>query len=815
MAVFNYRKFKVLLNADSPKTQGLRTGDIVRRQYADGQNTVYSLMCVLDYGIEETINPETNTETSRPYFIGALLEGDAPQTNQLLDFVRVTSLFDTDRSGALYLTSSDSNSPYMDVIDGIGKDMSLCWPTNIANTESIDSKSQYVTIGDRYITSEYIPSLDGNFRVCHIKRTEENAPQNEQIGISQDFYSYIANPNRVIVSFKVKASKSITANLSLNYTTGTRTDGSVDFLVSENWEYKFFAITVDYSGRHLRTLSMTFKNFYANDDVWISDMNIILLSSLSSYGEASKVRIGRLDGIVDPVFGRLDGYGGHLQKMFASGSAHVSGTLTAGDENGFGSTFYAGKIHRNAFINSISPAFLDPIEPSENISNPTGIGEVFGLTEDSTISAQRSDWLIQRIGYEYCFSCWIYAKKECLISVLQNGSLVGIIHIPYSQSHTWYRQIVPFKLQEPANIEDDLLITLSPSFIDSDSYNSENTIGNTVLDEDIIYFSSPQIEIGESATQYQPTDAELDYSDDYGAWFSRGGIGGTIQNPLLRLNYDGEGSIGSRGNSFVIRNDGSGHLAKGNINWDENGDVRFGDGVKLTWDNIIGNPPEELIHREVRITGLDTFVISSEFGIPISTPETITLTAQETNISSTADQRQWYYSDGLNFYPIQNAKLKTFVLSYDSYLWDYSQNVLVLKYEVNIDGKIYYDTISIRKQKISGYEVRITSRNGELFSSGVCNTVLEADVYYNGELMETIPPALGFVWRKYSLPDIENEIQDWWIAVEDETGNIITPEIDRYAKQITLDYTIVSKDVFVCDLVIENNQFPYYFPINF
>lgn len=815
MSVFNYRKFKVLLDADTKKTQGLRTGDIVRRQYFDGYNVIYSLMCVIEYGTEETVDADTNETVTRKYFIGALLEGTAPETNQILDFVRVTNLFDTDRSGALYLTASDSYSPYMDVIDGIGKNMSLCWPTNIANTDSVNSKTQYVTIGDEYITTEYIPSVDGNFRVCKISRNGETASKKDLIGIKQDFYEYVANPNRVLVSFKVKASRSMSANVSLKYINGFQTDGSIDFDVTTEWQYKFFAITVDYSGRHLRSLSVVFDNFNSNEDAFISDLNIILLSSVSSYADASKTRIGRLDGVVDPVFGRLEGYGGYLQKMFASGSAHVSGTLTAGDENGFGATFYAGKIHKNAFINSITPSFIPRIEPFENISNPTGIGDVFAVTGDVTMSAQRGEWLLPRIGAEYCFSFWVYAKKECLISLYQNGSLVGIVHVPHSQSHSWYRQSVSFMLQAPANVDDDLILTISPSFVDAESREVYDEGRGPVIDEDVMYFTSPQIEIGDTVTQYQPTDGNLDYTDDYGAWFSRGGIGGTIQNPLLRLNYDGAGSIGARGNSFVLRNDGSGHLANGNIIWDEDGNVTFGEGAKLTWDNISGTPPEELIHREVRIIGEDTFIISNEFGVQISTPESILLTAKETNLSSTSEQRQWYYSDGLNFYPIPDAKLKTFVISSDSYLWDYSPNVLVLKYEVVIDGKTYYDTISIRKQRIGGYEVRVTSRNGEMFGSGVCNTILEANVYYNGEIMEEIPPAIGFVWRKYSLPDTENEIQGWWNAVEDELGNIVTPEIDRYAKQITLNYTIISKDVFVCDLVIENNQFPYYFPIEF
>jgi len=80
-----------------------------------------------------------------------------------------------------------------------------------------------------------------------------------------------------------------------------------------------------------------------------------------------------------------------------------------------------------------------------------------------------------------------------------------------------------------------------------------------------VYLSAPQLEKGDKATQYQATDSQLNYTDDYGAWFARGGIGGTIQNPLLQLNYDGEGSIGTRTKSIELKQDGSGHLAQENI----------------------------------------------------------------------------------------------------------------------------------------------------------------------------------------------------------------------------------------------------------
>ena len=137
------QKYQILIAPDSKKVQGLQTGDIVRRQYFDGSNVIYSLMCVLAYGTTKRFSTEAqydandqpifkadgtistvDVEKDVPYFIGALLEGDAPKTKELLDFARITNLFNADRSGALYLTASDSQAPFMDVIDGIGRNKS-------------------------------------------------------------------------------------------------------------------------------------------------------------------------------------------------------------------------------------------------------------------------------------------------------------------------------------------------------------------------------------------------------------------------------------------------------------------------------------------------------------------------------------------------------------------------------------------------------------------------------------------------------------------------------------------------------------------
>ena len=52
MSVFRYPTYKIRIAPDSQKTQGLQAGDIIRRQYAERERTVYSLMCVTETGTE-------------------------------------------------------------------------------------------------------------------------------------------------------------------------------------------------------------------------------------------------------------------------------------------------------------------------------------------------------------------------------------------------------------------------------------------------------------------------------------------------------------------------------------------------------------------------------------------------------------------------------------------------------------------------------------------------------------------------------------------------------------------------------------------
>lgn len=449
MSVYNYRKYKISLQPDSKKTQGLRTGDIVRRQYFDGENLIYSLMCVLSYGKEEVVNSDTNEIVERAYFIGALLEGNVPASDEILDFARITNLFDDKRSGALYLTGSDEQSPYMDVIDGIGQNASLCYPSSLATVDYADAETQYMVCG--VVDADYLPSMDEQCRVVHIKR--QDVVDYNFIGIQQDFYKYVENPNRVLISYKVKSSRPINCKMSLGYQDGTRIDGEETYQIGTDWQYKLHAVTIDYSGRYLRTLKLDLSAMKSDDEVWIADFNMILLSSITNFNDASKIRIGKLDGISDPVFGQLDGYGSYIQKLFASKSAHISGTLTAGDENGFAATFYAGKIHRNCFVNSIDVDFLSAVAIDTDIENPTGIGNVYRFVGAATMKAQSNEWLIAHVGKTYTISFWACTHQACQLSVSQNTKLIRTFDIPEIDVATWRRYKVTFDLQSPIQAE--------------------------------------------------------------------------------------------------------------------------------------------------------------------------------------------------------------------------------------------------------------------------------------------------------------------------------------------------------------------------
>ena len=518
MSVYHYSKYKILIDPESKKTQGLQVGDVVRRQYFDTPNLIYSLMVVLETGSEIIREKESH------YFIGALIEGDEPKNGELLDFVRVTNLFNSDRSGALYLTASDSQSPYLDVIDGMATEHSLYLQESVKRIAESES---------------FLFPIKGA----------------------------VKNPERIVIAYKIRASKAL-ANvpLTFGYTDGSEIDGNDTIEVSTQWQFKLSLITIDYPAQYPRQL--TIAPVLSGDD-WceVSDLNIVRLSNLATFLDSTKARVGKITGIIDPVFGLLEGYGAYFQNLYATRNVNIAGTLTAGDENGFASTFYVGKIHKNVIFNSIGAQFLVSAIAQE--PSPSGIGNVVRTNGNTELCVQSAAWRMEHIGQKYTFSVWIKGD-EGKISLCQDEHYIQDVEIEIAEE--WRRYKVSF--------------VVATSRREAMYIRFETSLPNLLL-------TAPQMESGSNASQYQPTDEHLSYVEDYGAWFNKGGIGGTIQNPLLRLNEDG--SISSRNGSFVINVDGTGHFSNGKFKWTQD-DIELKD-ITIRWGDLDDEAKDQILSQ--------------------------------------------------------------------------------------------------------------------------------------------------------------------------------------------------------------------------
>lgn len=732
MAVYRYRKFKISISEDSKKVQGLRVGDIVRRQYFDSPNLIYTLMCVLAVGVDK-IKVEDNgviKEKSRSWFVGALLEGEVPSSNEVLDFVRVTNLWDANRLGAIYMTASDQESPYIDVISGIAVEQSLCYPTGINDASWVDSFSQYTVVGKDYVTSSYQNSEQDNNRICTITKNDTAATPQAFIGLSQLLDSHIENPNRVLISYKIKSSRPL-SNLvaSLEYEDGTRVDGTLNVESTTEWQYKFHAITIDYSGRYKRVFKLNLNDgLQNNDSVSIADFNIILLSSVANFAGGMKMRMGNLEGIIDPVFGELDNYGAYTQRLYATQQVNISGTLTAGDENGFGCTFYAGKIHKNVIINSIACDFDTETVVVPTDDSPVGVGEVYSSDSQITLNAQTNSWMLGHLGQQYCFSVWLKSKTTCDVAVSQNNKIIKVVSV--NGDGIWKRHSVSFRIQEPKQTSAQFQIGLLPS-------------------SGTLFMTAPQLEKGNAATQYQPTDDVLDYVEDYGAWFNKGGIGGTIQNPLLKLNEDG--SISSKNDSFVINHDGTGHFANGRFKWTQNEIIL--QGVTIKWGDLDSEAQEAIKPKSISILGTNVFVVDKD---SIS-PSEITLQIKETNFTSTPGSIQWFYLYNGDYVKFDGANDRTINILPNAEYW-HGESYLTIKCSSTHNLIEYFDTITIQRVENGddAYWVQILTSNGNTFKNGIGTTTLTAHVYRGGIEITDQLFAKDFDWIKTSSnPDTD------------------------------------------------------------
>jgi len=634
MATFNYGRYKILISPESKKTQGLKAGDIVRRQYFDNPNLIYSLMIVLETGVDIIGEKES------AYFIGALIEGDEPKNGELLDFVRITNLHDTDRSGALYLTASDSESPYMDVIDGLAYNNSLCYPYMAGGRPDYPDKNKYSCTGEAFFETEYRKSDQKAGRIFRITRNNATNPVGI-LGIQQTIEKEISHPQQLIISFKARASQKIkSVPVSFGYTDDpNQVDGKREIDIDTHWQYNLFMVTIDLPSHYKRSFYVDLTKELSNTGDWfeIADLNIVLQSDVSVFSNATKARVGKIQGIIDPVFGVLEGYGAYFQNMYATRNVNIAGTLTAGDENGFSSTFYVGKIHKNVILNSID------CEPEGNNivvvdeQSPVGIGNVWKIEPEVKLKIQTPLWRNDHIEQKYVFSLWIKEKtnKQFTVSVFQDEHHIENLVIDSFGEWQRYHMVVIIKESESTDFSIRLVSSATG-----------------------ILITAPQFESGIVPSQYQPTDGTLAYVEDYGAWFSKGGIGGTIQNPLLRLNNDG--SISSRDNSFVINPDGTGYFASGRFRWTK--DTITLQDVTIRWEDFSEEAKQQLYPVLLEIESRSGLFIKNE-GNDVDAKALLYRNGEEIDIAGTSYIYTWTLWDPFGTTIVKTYTGKSIIIS--------------------------------------------------------------------------------------------------------------------------------------------------------
>lgn len=755
MSVFSYERYKIRIAPDSHKAQGLRPGDIVRRQYVDRAGIIYSLMAVIDTGVDVIEGKES------PYFVGALLDGEKPQNGELLDFVRVTNLMNPDRSGALYLTASDSEAPFMDVIDGMATEQSLCYPVLDGGTLDVPDKTKYTCLGTEYLSVDYRQEEAGSLRIIRLCRNGIALSANGWVGIKQTIEESVEHPERLLVSFQARASKTLKdVAIQFGYTTGEKLDATDTLDIGTDWMYQLWVITVEYPRQYSRSLLFNLTGQLINEGDWceFSDLNIVRLSSVSTFAGSTKSRVGKVSGIIDPVYGVLEGYGAYFQRLYATKDVNIAGTLTAGDRNGFSSTFYVGKIHKNVLVNSLGCIFNGATVVNE--ITPVGIGSTVCLSGDSELKIQSSEWRQQHVGQPYCFSAWIKTSQQGHISVYQDEHYLQGIDLKISEE--WQRQKVAFFIYPSTAGE------MCISF-------RGDTAG--------LCITAPQLERGNTPTPYQATDEILSYVEDYGAWFCRGGVGGTIQNPLLRLNDDG--SISSCDGSFVINRDGTGHFANGRFKWTKD-TIELRD-FTIRWEDLDEVTQEQLKPCYVTLSGGNVFHFSDDWKENTSEPDKITIVGTEHNFEGSRYFWEYLSSDGQ--WKDASCNLTAFVVTPDYSGWE-SRDVLSLRFTSVFNKKQYSGTYTIFKQYDgeSAYSVYVGSENGTTFRNGMVSTTLSALVYKGGiEITEDIP-ANNFRWTRISQ---DTESDKLWNSVEHRGRKL----------EITRD-DVWRKAVFDCEILI-------------
>ena len=251
--------------------------------------------------------------------------------------------------------------------------------------------------------------------------------------------------------------------------------------------------------------------------------------------DKEKVRLGNLEGITSATYGGLQGYGLHTRNIYLEGNAQIAGTLTAGDANGVGNTFYAGRIRRNLIFNSNSTTGWANYTTANNTISVTDndVDNAFGdplsahtivFSGTDTSAVCRVPYLASNVpaGETHTFSIWIKgtASEQVSFNFADNNGANSAGSFTHTLDGSWQR--FSFSATEVAG-GSQRFVHINPQ-----------------LPNQTFYVHDWQLEAGSEVTAYQPTDSTVLASNTgFGMWAIAGGFGGTIQNPTVALNDAG------------------------------------------------------------------------------------------------------------------------------------------------------------------------------------------------------------------------------------------------------------------------------------
>lgn len=358
-----------IIDTDPDEYPLFSTGDILRCQkYINGQIKYYDALVLQQLGerkyliqCSESIfdkytkdfKEHYNTtlyQRTNPNYDG---ENDFP-TNPTVgdDLIHIGNIFDTDRQGAIYLTSTDDQGPYIDVLDGINRpDYSVLY--NTSPVEDAELLSSALSVGDPIIVN-----LSGYDCYISLEYSELSFPTPFTVYLNSNNSEYSLTSIPGWTKFVV-------------YATEINKDGATDDYFTSQYIKCTEQVTpgtlLEYNGNYLTknssfpgvttpiTLWINHDNSACSDtyvDAWIetevykvSFLNTAISTnrnqliqcsseviddteeeSKDTYSMPTKVRLGKLDGIYDPIFGdkQPNGYGLYGSNVFLTGEFYLN-----------------------------------------------------------------------------------------------------------------------------------------------------------------------------------------------------------------------------------------------------------------------------------------------------------------------------------------------------------------------------------------------------------------------------------------------------------------------------------------------------------